>query len=62
MDGKIDDARKSFQESLEQARRTGMRSGAMEARGALRRLDRAAGVQAGEPMPSAAAGKATKAA
>ena len=42
MGGKYDEAKKSFQESLEQAKRIGMRSGAMEARGALRRLERAA--------------------
>ncbi|TFK83595.1 hypothetical protein K466DRAFT_498180 [Polyporus arcularius HHB13444] len=42
MGGKHDEARKSFQESLAQAQSIGMRAGAMEARGALRRLDRAA--------------------
>ncbi|PIL23302.1 hypothetical protein GSI_14612 [Ganoderma sinense ZZ0214-1] len=44
MSGKADDARTSFQESLEQAKRIGLRSAAMEARGALRRIDRVAGV------------------
>ncbi|EJF59734.1 hypothetical protein DICSQDRAFT_156086 [Dichomitus squalens LYAD-421 SS1] len=60
MGGKIDDARKSYQESLEQARSIGMRAGAMEARGALRRLERAAGVQAGDPLSSTAVGGGTK--
>ena len=41
MSGKAEEARKAFEESLEQAKRIGMRAGAMEARGALRRLDRA---------------------
>ncbi|KAI0828665.1 hypothetical protein BC628DRAFT_1316098 [Trametes gibbosa] len=40
MGGKYDAARQAFQDSLEQAKRIGMRSGAMEARGALRRLER----------------------
>ena len=44
MSGKADDARTSFQESLEQAKRIGLRSAAMEARSALRRIDRIAGV------------------
>ncbi|KAM5537624.1 hypothetical protein V8D89_008702 [Ganoderma adspersum] len=44
MSGKVDDARTSFQESLEQAKRIGLRSATMEARGALRRIDRVAGV------------------
>nr|VWO95330.1 Fork-head domain-containing protein [Ganoderma boninense] len=48
MSGKAGDARTSFQESLEQAKRIGLRSAAMEARGALRRIDRIAGVQPGD--------------
>ena len=44
MSGKADDARTSFQESLEQAKRIGLRSAAMEARSALRRIDRITGV------------------
>ena len=44
MSGKVDDARTSFQESLEQAKRLGLRSAAMEARGALRRIDGIVGV------------------
>ncbi|KAH9852253.1 hypothetical protein C2E23DRAFT_826531 [Lenzites betulinus] len=40
MGGKYDTARQAFQDSLEQAKCIGMRSGAMEARGALRRLER----------------------
>ncbi|KAI0631240.1 hypothetical protein C8Q77DRAFT_1061954 [Trametes polyzona] len=40
MGGKQDDAKQAFQESLDQAKRIGMRSGAMEARSALRRLER----------------------
>ncbi|KAI0676353.1 hypothetical protein C8Q78DRAFT_1073170 [Trametes maxima] len=40
MGGKNDAARQSFQESLEQAKKIGMRAGAMEARSALRRLER----------------------
>ncbi|KAI0754336.1 hypothetical protein C8Q80DRAFT_1138444 [Daedaleopsis nitida] len=43
MSGKHDDAKKSFQDSLEQAKRIGLRSGAMEARSAVRRLERSAG-------------------
>ena len=44
MSGKADDARTSCQESLEQAKRIGLRSAAMEARSALRRIDRITGV------------------
>ena len=55
MDGKYDEARASFQESLEQAKRIGMRAGAMEARGALRRLERA------HPNPSGGGEKAASA-
>lgn len=40
MGGKYEEAKKAFEGSLEQAKRIGMRSGAMEARGALRRLER----------------------
>ncbi|KAI0763447.1 hypothetical protein BD413DRAFT_642949 [Trametes elegans] len=40
MGGKYDEAKQSLQGSLEQAKRIGMRSGAMEARSALRRLER----------------------
>ena len=40
MDKKYEDAKKSFEESLEQAKKIGMRSGVMEARSALRRLER----------------------
>lgn len=47
MGGKVDGARISFEESLDQAKRIGLRSAAMEARGALRRLDRIVGVQPG---------------
>ena len=56
MGGKSDDARKSFQDSLAQAQRIGMRAGAMEARGALRRLDRAAATKPPNPQsePSSA--------
>ncbi|KAI9065263.1 hypothetical protein FKP32DRAFT_1590751 [Trametes sanguinea] len=42
MGGKYDAAKQSFQDSLEQAQRIGMRAGAMEARAALRRLERSA--------------------
>lgn len=44
MSGKAHDARTSFQESLEQAKRIGLRSAAMEARSALRRIERITGV------------------
>ncbi|CDO74577.1 hypothetical protein BN946_scf184583.g4 [Trametes cinnabarina] len=40
MGGKYDAAKQSFQDSLVQAKRIGMRAGAMEARSALRRLER----------------------
>ena len=40
MGGKYDAAMKSFQDSLDQAKRIGMRSGAMEARSAIRRIER----------------------
>ncbi|KAI0355963.1 hypothetical protein OH77DRAFT_1424247 [Trametes cingulata] len=42
MGGKHEQAKQSFQESLDQAKKIGMRAGAMEARSALRRLERAA--------------------
>ncbi|EIW55029.1 uncharacterized protein TRAVEDRAFT_172666 [Trametes versicolor FP-101664 SS1] len=45
MDGRYDAAKQSFQESLEQSKRIGMRAGAMEARSALRRLERAAKIE-----------------
>ena len=40
MSKKYEDAKRSFEESLEQAKKIGMRAGVMEARGALRRLER----------------------
>lgn len=45
MDGRYDAAKQSFQESLEQSKRIDMRAGAMEARSALRRLERAAKIE-----------------
>lgn len=52
MGGKHDEAKKSFQDSLEQAKRVGLRSGIMEARGALRRLERATAAKTPVSTPS----------
>lgn len=54
MGGKSEEAKKSFQDSLEQAKRIGLRSGAMEARGALRRLERSAAKPDAAPSKLAA--------
>ncbi|KAI8972857.1 hypothetical protein BD414DRAFT_499603 [Trametes punicea] len=51
MGGKFDAAKQSFQDSLDQAKRIGMRAGAMEARSALRRLERTAKSASPEPVP-----------
>ncbi|KAI0370552.1 hypothetical protein BV20DRAFT_281681 [Pilatotrama ljubarskyi] len=59
MGGKHDEARQSFQDSLDQAKKIGMRAGAMEARSALRRLERA--TKSGPPTSTAPNGDSRKA-
>lgn len=59
MGGKYDAAKQSFQDSLEQAKRIGMRAGAMEARSALRRLERSAKDTSTSSPPSDGGAKAT---